>query len=530
MDGLRQSGHDVYVLTGRFRKGNADEDNSGHIQRQVHLTWGPPYPPEDLPGMLIRESQGRQALDDTLAMARPDIVDVWGMSFASQPLVAALARSGVPLHFSLEDEWLLNAFEHDPLCIVTQAALDMGVEMPPAIRRLCCLGLSRPPLFDAALTFASTALRDGYQHAGLRHENRSVRIAGIDTRPFQTLRPAKPMPPIVILSVGQITASRGQADLIEAVRRVAADPPEQGNPPIVLRIVGEGDPEYTAELTRQSERLASEKYRVEFIGAVPHERIADVYFDAHLLVHTSRLPEGLPRVLMEAMAAGVPIIATNTGGQRDILENGRWGTLVDPGDSETLANAIRTALAELPGRRALAAKARKHALEHFDISSYVDGHAGDLSKAAAADSTSSWAFSAEPPTTGEIEAFSNSLGAGAEDRAATLDVAADPELAWRMGVVLKRTGRLAAADRVFSNLHDSHFDNSTHVRRSTLHRAELAMIRGDWSRAADLITACARVAPDHARCLFNRRNVEERVLPAHLTGLLRLSAAGAITQ
>lgn len=523
VDGLRGLGHDVAVLTGRFRKDNDDEDNSSHVQRQLHLTWGPPYPPEDLPGMLFCESQDRLALNHALARSQPDIVDVWGMSFASQPMVAALAKCGVPLHYSIEDEWLLNTCVNDPLCIVTQAAIDMDVEMTPAMRRLCCLGRTWPPLSTATLTFASTALRDGYERAGLVHENFSVRIAGIDTSPFRSACPKRPESPIVILSIGQLTASRGQADLIEAVHRVAAEPPALFNTPIILRIVGEGERDYVQELRHRSEQLASLRYRVEFTGFVPSEQIANVFSDVHLLVHTSRLPEGLPRVLMEAMAAGVPIIATNTGGQRDILDNGRWGTLIAPGNTATLSEAIRIALSDLPKRQTLAAEARRHALEQFDISTYIEGHARDLAAAASIKRTDRREFNADPPAHTEMEAFSESLGKATEVRAATLDPATDPELAWRLGVVLKRTGRLAAAERVFTDLNDAHSDNPTHVRRASLHAAELALLRGDWSSATEHLAACLRVAPDHARCLFDRRCVETRTLLGHLTGLSRMA-------
>jgi glycogen(starch) synthase len=522
VDGLRRRGHNVHVLTSCHGMAAAGPP-ARSVTRALHLAWGPPYPPEDLSGMLGCEAADRQLLVKTLHRMQPDVIDVWGMEFGSQPLVAALLATGLPVHLTLEDLWLRDGYARDPLCALAGVTIQLGVGMPPAVSRLCCLGLARPQLRQARVGFASRALQDCYEAAGFRHARCRVRLAGIDLSPFRGMPPPPAPPPFVIVSVGQLTASRGQADLIAAAGRVASD--ESCPWPLVVRIVGGGSVAYASTLRQLATRHASHRFQAEFTGPLGPERVADFYADAHLFVHASHLPEGLPRVLMEAMAAGVPVISTNTGGQRDILADGRFGPLVPPGDPKALAAAIREALSNLPEWQVRARQAREHAFEHYDIETYVDGHLQDLAEAAAASPSAVAPIPrAEAPTNDEITAFADSLGQAAEAHAATFDVAADPDGAWRLGVVLKRTGQLPAADRLLTQLHEMHRDDPTHVRRATFHLAELAMVQQAWSRAADLLHACLAVAPDHAKAAFDLRHTQQRRLPDHLGAIAQQPA------
>jgi glycosyltransferase involved in cell wall biosynthesis len=104
--------------------------------------------------------------------------------------------------------------------------------------------------------------------------------------------------------------------------------------------------------------------RVEFLG---FSDVPSVLRSLDVLVHASRTPEPFGQVIIEGMAAELPVIATNGGGACEIIENGRTGLLVPMGDAGALAHALGELLAE-PGRaRALAAAGRRHVLEHFTI-------------------------------------------------------------------------------------------------------------------------------------------------------------------
>lgn len=91
---------------------------------------------------------------------------------------------------------------------------------------------------------------------------------------------------------------------------------------------------------------------------------------------SSSLSEGLPLAAIQAMAAGLPILATRCGGYRELITEGENGWLVETGDPQALATALET-LADSPELRAeLAASARRYALETFDLRVMLDAYAG----------------------------------------------------------------------------------------------------------------------------------------------------------
>jgi glycosyltransferase involved in cell wall biosynthesis len=100
-------------------------------------------------------------------------------------------------------------------------------------------------------------------------------------------------------------------------------------------------------------------------GAVPHDRLPEVYRAADIFVSPSicREPFGIP--VLEAIASGLPVVATTGGGVPEIVEHGFGGLLVERGSRADLTRAIETLLSE-PGRAAeMGAAGRRHALQHF---------------------------------------------------------------------------------------------------------------------------------------------------------------------
>ena len=132
-----------------------------------------------------------------------------------------------------------------------------------------------------------------------------------------------------------------------------------------LTVAGTG-PEETS-LRRQSEVLGLAE-RVEFAGFCSLDRVWALMDDADLFVFPS-FGEGMPRVLLEAMARGLPIVSTGVGGIPGIIEHGRNGWLVQPGQSEPLAAAIRAALGDgdawTKASEAGIATARRHTMDHY---------------------------------------------------------------------------------------------------------------------------------------------------------------------
>lgn len=157
--------------------------------------------------------------------------------------------------------------------------------------------------------------------------------------------------------VGRVSREKGADVFIDALSSI-------GDRVIQGVIVGDG-PERTTEQAR-ADSIAPGRFL--WLGAVPD---AARYFAAFDLFVMSSRAEGLPMVLLEAMAAGVPIVTTNVGGIPDLLSPAE-GVLVSPDDPKALASAMRAALDDraAASARARAAQLRQHA--EFDVGPWSD--------------------------------------------------------------------------------------------------------------------------------------------------------------
>jgi glycosyltransferase involved in cell wall biosynthesis len=86
------------------------------------------------------------------------------------------------------------------------------------------------------------------------------------------------------------------------------------------------------------------------------------------------LREGISNTVLEAMASGLPVIATDTGGNGELVDAGRTGVLVPPGDTAALADAIRAYVADPELRVRHGKQARERAVEQFSIAGMVDNY------------------------------------------------------------------------------------------------------------------------------------------------------------
>jgi glycosyltransferase involved in cell wall biosynthesis len=153
---------------------------------------------------------------------------------------------------------------------------------------------------------------------------------------------ACPVPPACaplkpyLLAVGRLTPQKGMDVLVDAFARVAAEIED-----VELWIAGSGPDE--ASLRRLALDLGVAG-RVRFLGHV--KNVHELMFHARVFVLASRY-EGFPNVLLEALAAGAASIATDCPtGPREILDDGKAGLLVRPGDAADLAHAVRRLLGD----------------------------------------------------------------------------------------------------------------------------------------------------------------------------------------
>ena len=138
-----------------------------------------------------------------------------------------------------------------------------------------------------------------------------------------------------IVSVGRISSSKGFEYLIAAFKRVV-----RNNPYIKLKIIGSADKskEHYLESLKTLVGRYSLSYNVEFCGFRPD--IENVLAEARMLISPSVIDESFGRTIVEAFSCGVPVIATSVGAHKEIIRNRQNGLLVEPRNSEELANSI----------------------------------------------------------------------------------------------------------------------------------------------------------------------------------------------
>jgi glycogen(starch) synthase len=156
-----------------------------------------------------------------------------------------------------------------------------------------------------------------------------------------------------VLFVGRLAPQKGVSTLVEAAGLLK-------EPSAQVLLVGDG-PE-RSKLERDAERLGVDD-RLHFVGFFAHERLPAVLAHADLLVLPS-LYEELGTVLLEAMQAALPIVASRTGGIPDLIEDGVNGMLVPAGDPEALARAIDRLLADRDLARLLSKEAQQRAKDY----------------------------------------------------------------------------------------------------------------------------------------------------------------------
>jgi glycosyltransferase involved in cell wall biosynthesis len=347
---------------------------------------------------------GEQSMLAALDSLRGGAAEFVALAPPAGRLAEALDARGVPrVDLSLHDEQgvrvsretacrrLRDAVAAAAPDLVHANSLSMGrltgaitdeVAVPTTAHLRDIVGLSRAAVADLnrnrRLIAVSQATRAFHVKRGLDGDRVQVLYNGVDVARLRP-RPATgwlrrelglPSGALLVAAIGQIGLRKGQDVLAEAAALAAPDLPHVHYLLIGERNSGKGENiEFERRLTRRFEEtgLSTRLLRLGW-----RDDVAELLPELDLLVHPAR-QEPLGRVLLEAAAAELPIVATDVGGTREILEDGVSARLVPPDDPPALAMAM-TELAldrELRGR--LASAARGRIVETFSIESAAVG-------------------------------------------------------------------------------------------------------------------------------------------------------------
>ncbi len=212
----------------------------------------------------------------------------------------------------------------------------------------------------------STGLRDTYTARGVNPERFVTVPNGVGTRERapgrDAARAALGLGPedLVVVSTGRLSSMKGQRHLVEAAALLKPDFPQ-----LQVVILGEG------ELRAELEHLVSARGLTDTVHLPGHRDDARGLLDAADVFALPSRFEGMPLALIEAMEAGLPVVATTVIGSTEVVAPGRTGLLVPYGDPVRLAAALAELLGDRGRHDAFGQAARRRYLDEFTVECMV---------------------------------------------------------------------------------------------------------------------------------------------------------------
>lgn len=347
---LAERGHDVRVAAGEVP--------------------GPDPPPE----AVRRTPMTVRGIWGALREADPDVLHVYNMG-ALVPAAIAGALARVPRVATANSYWATCLFadmtygddELCPGCSMAGIRRDYRTRSPGMIGRKVPTPVGRAEV--ARRTWAlnryhrvvtlSEASATQMQRGGLRNHGVEVVPNMVHPEDLETAPPDRLADEPRIVYAGQLKRVKGIHHLLEALPRVRQEVPDAH-----LEVAGDGpeDP----RLRNQAEELGLDQ-AVRFRGRVAGDTLREMYRSARCLAFPVVWHEPFGRVLLEAWAHGLPVVATTRGGPGDVVADGETGLLAPPRDPEALADRLVRVLRDDDLARALREAGRR------EVASYAPG-------------------------------------------------------------------------------------------------------------------------------------------------------------
>jgi glycogen(starch) synthase len=368
---LRAREHDVHVLTAHGQ----DLDGIDHIHQVFNyrledkesvFLGGRVFTPVDIGKHHMFDPTTYREVRRTIGELQPDLVVVDNLYMASAAPLLAVRAANRPVVAQVADKWLryllwdLGLLLHPGKAWQQQLLRWYVQRVQPA---LCRRG--KPD----AIVAISEFIKRQYVDAGFPAERITVSYLGVDLSLFHPRsEPHAKDNSLEVVFAGQLWEGKGPQVLAEALGRLRQQEPGLE---LRLRIIGEGNEGFKQHLREQIRKQGMED-RTVFDGFVPLPMLSERLRGGDIFAFASTWDEPFSITLVAAMASGIPVVATSTGGTPEAFRDGVEGLLVPPKDADALASAIRQ-LAQNPSRRnELAQAAIARARRTWSFEAYVD--------------------------------------------------------------------------------------------------------------------------------------------------------------
>ena len=369
---LGSRGHEVVVLTSDLG-GNQDGETDVHRV----LTLESPLDYYSLSDAVRYPAAARRNLahlQDLVDRVRPDVVFVWGMWNLSKRVAEHAERlMGTRVVYYLANPWPTEANQH-------RAFWALPTRRPwlnwlKGIVRLGARMLLRDEWRDVRLRFehapcCSLALRRQLVDAGVPLKDAPIIYEGIDIDAYvgQAAQrvDAGPDGILSVVYVGLLVEHKGVHTAIEALGRLDPDVLAR----VRLTILGSGHPEYEQRLRALVTSMGLGQ-RVVFASPIPRTDLPRFLAAHHVLVMPSIWEEPLALIMQEALASGLVLVGSATGGTTEIVVNGENGLLFSAEDADCLAQHLERLVSEPELRRRLAAQGQQTARRMFSLERMV---------------------------------------------------------------------------------------------------------------------------------------------------------------
>lgn len=371
-NGLHARGHSIAVLTATC-KGSAKNTHPYpvHALLTIEPDWHIKQPAawQFFVGRRRRERESLASLQELVRTYQPDVLFFWHTGGLPRSLlIQAEQLSDVRVVYYLAD--YLPEFEDEYVAYWKSQPVHWSARLfkrpmaALALRMLAREDHHRLPRYEHCIC-VSDYVRHRLVTQGLIPESTVVVHNGVDLNIFNPeKRQARPvLSGLRCLVAGRISPEKGVHTVVEALGALRA---ASALSDITLTVLGSGPEDYVAHL---QERVAFYRLEgiVEFRAPIPREQMPAVLAQHDVLILASEHAEPLARAIQEAMAMGLLVIGTTTGGSGELLVHEKTGLVFEPGNAQSLATQLRRAAQDPRLVSQLAEAGLKAVEQHFDI-------------------------------------------------------------------------------------------------------------------------------------------------------------------